>query len=156
MKRAQKAKKTAKDTVAVDHGGVWGVEILPNVASDALRCFGRLDSCARANAVTREHLQSLVAFPKERQPGRGRVYDKSYERVADEAFFLLRISDDAYEGIGDVCVFFAAIPCGPKDGKMKTCGRIVVLGLCWWKEETREINKEIARNRYEQYVKRKR
>jgi len=89
-------------------------------------------------------------------PNHGTLLDKQYERLPGEAFYRLRLDDDAYGGVGEVCVFFAAIPHGPRDGKRVRHGRIVVLGICWWNDKLEDINIERARNRYEHYVNRRR
>ena len=144
------------DVSKTQASGGWLVELVPNATADALRRFEKLPSPPWAHAATREHLNSLEGFPENRTPAVGMVLDKQYECVEGEVFYRLRINDDAYCERGDLCVLFAAVPRGPKDGDMLCCGRIVVLGFCWWTSELDDTNRDRVRNRYEQYVRRRR
>jgi len=134
----------------------WYVDLLPNATADALRLFERLPSAASAHAVTSDRIRSLELFSRSRMPNHGHVLDMVYEKIPEETFYRLKISDDCYAGRGDLCVLFSAFPAAPQDGNTDHAGTILIIGFCWWTEDLPEISIERSRHRHDQYVKRRR
>lgn len=131
----------------------WMVELLGSAWMDARRLFARIPQTAHAHAVTATWLRALEGFSGRKS--RGRILDRAYERVPGQAFYKVRLADDAY-GDDDLCVFFAALPASPVDSCSGKAGRVLILGFCWWTQDDEDRYVSRARRRYEYYVRKRR